>query len=324
MVTDAQGTIRYISPSVERVLGYRSEEMVGTSSAEYVHPDDLERALEELAEATSKPGVHPVAVETRVRHNDGSWRHLEGIANNLLDDPAVGGMVFNHRDVTDRKRVGEEVRHLNETLERRVAERTAALAERESQLEVLVGKLMMAQEEERRRVAREVHDGLIQTAIAAHMRLQAFFEDHPPGSTVGEGELDLLLELVRRTVEEARRVIEGLRPAALDDYGLAAALRLLVEELRAGGWRVDYQENLGTERLPEEVETALYRVAQEALTNARKHANTTRARVSLGLQEEKIRLEIRDFGRGFERRRSGREGRRGRHARADHAPERRL
>src|SRR5215203_1966410 len=77
MVTDAQGTIRYVSPSVERVLGYRSEEMVGTGTAEYVHPQDLERALWELAEAASKPGVHPVAVETRVRHKDGSWRHLE-------------------------------------------------------------------------------------------------------------------------------------------------------------------------------------------------------------------------------------------------------
>jgi C4-dicarboxylate-specific signal transduction histidine kinase len=79
--------------------------------------------------------VHPIAVETRVRHKDGSWRHLEGIANNLLEDPAVGGMVFNHRDVTDRKRAEQEVRRLNETLERRVAERTAALAERESQHE---------------------------------------------------------------------------------------------------------------------------------------------------------------------------------------------
>jgi len=127
MVTDAHGTIRYVSPSVERVLGYRPEEMLGTSTAEYVHPDDVQGALAEVAEAASKPGVHPVAVETRVRHQDGSWRHLEGIASNLLDDPVVAGMVFNHRDVTERKRGEEEIRRLNEELENRVKERTARL-----------------------------------------------------------------------------------------------------------------------------------------------------------------------------------------------------
>jgi PAS domain S-box-containing protein len=127
MVTDVEGTIRYVSPSVERVLGYRPEEQIGTSTAEYVHPDDLKKGLEALSEAVSKPGVHPVAVETWVRHKDGSWRCLEGMANNLLGDPAVKGVVFNHRDVTDRKAAEAEVRRLNENLENLVAERTAQL-----------------------------------------------------------------------------------------------------------------------------------------------------------------------------------------------------
>lgn len=135
MVTDADGAIRYISPSVERVLGYPPDEIVGTNTAEYVHPDDLEKGFDALAEALSRPGVYPVAVETHVRRKDGSWRHLEGIANNLLEDPAVRGVVFNHRDVTDRKRAEQEIKRLNEDLENRVAERTAqleaALAERE-------------------------------------------------------------------------------------------------------------------------------------------------------------------------------------------------
>lgn len=135
MVTDAEGTILSMSPSAERVLGYRPEEMVGTNSAEYVHPDDMQRASEELATLLSKPGVHPVAVETRVRHKDGSWRYLEGIASNLLDDPAVEGLVFNHRDMTDRVRVEEEVRRLNRELEERVAERTIRLETMVAELE---------------------------------------------------------------------------------------------------------------------------------------------------------------------------------------------
>jgi PAS domain S-box-containing protein len=127
MVTGPDGTIRYLSPSVERVLGYTPGEIVGTNSAEYVHPDDLEMAFGKLQALLSKPGVYPEAVETRVRHKDGSWRHLEGMATNLLDDPAVEGLVFNQRDVTDRVRAEEEIKRLNRELEGRVAERTARL-----------------------------------------------------------------------------------------------------------------------------------------------------------------------------------------------------
>ncbi len=109
MVTEADGTIRYISPSAKRVLGYLPEEVVGTNTADYVHPDDVEKAFGEFAEALAKPGVYSVAVETRVRHKDGSWRCLEGIANNMLNDPITRGVVFNHRDVTDRKQTERDL-----------------------------------------------------------------------------------------------------------------------------------------------------------------------------------------------------------------------
>jgi signal transduction histidine kinase len=204
------------------------------------------------------------------------------------------------RDITERKRAEDEIRQLNETLEERVAERTAQLIERERQLKELVGKLVTAQEEERRQVAYEVHDGLTQVAVATHQHLQAFADDHPAGSKVEPGELDRVLELAQRTVKEARHVIEGLRPTALDDFGLATALRQQVEELKAEGWEIDYEQALGDKRLPAEVETALYRVAQEALTNMQKHARTNQARITLARQGRKVHLEVRDEGRGFD------------------------
>ncbi len=175
------------------------------------------------------------------------------------------------------------------------------LAERERDLEDLVGKMLLAQEEERRRVAYEVHDGLTQVMVAVHQRLQLFAEDHPPASAEGREELEELTGLVRRAVGEARRVIANLRPTTLDDLGLATAVRLQIDELRAEGYEADYEETLGEERLPTNMETALFRIAQEALTNARKHARTDRMRVTLGRDAEgKIRLEVRDWGRGFE------------------------
>jgi PAS domain S-box-containing protein len=204
------------------------------------------------------------------------------------------------REVTERKKAEQKVRRLNETLEELVAERTARLVESERRLKDLVGKLVVAQEEERRRVAYEVHDGPTQVAIAAHQHLQAFADDHPPGSTVKPGELDRALELAQRAVTEARHIIENLRPTALDDFGLAVAVRMRVEELEKEGWEIGLEDALGEERLPDEIETVLYRIAQEALTNVRKHARTTRARTRLVRRGSKVRLEVRDEGRGFD------------------------
>jgi PAS domain S-box-containing protein len=123
---DADGTVRYISPAVERVTGYKPEDQEGTDAFSSVHPDDTGRALRIFAEALKRPGLHP-PMEFRVPHKDGTWRYLEHIVNNLLDDPAVRGVVVNSRDVTERKRAEELVRRVNDGLEQRVAERTEQL-----------------------------------------------------------------------------------------------------------------------------------------------------------------------------------------------------
>lgn len=174
------------------------------------------------------------------------------------------------------------------------------LGHRERELQGLVKKLLGAQEEERRRVAYEVHDGLAQVAVAAHQNLQAFARRHAPESEKGRKELDRVLSQVRATVSDARRVIANLRPTALDDLGLAAAISLEVERLNEEGYNVSYEEHLGNERLPAEMEITLFRVAQEALTNIRKHAETLRVSIKLRRRDGEVCLAVRDFGRGFD------------------------
>jgi PAS domain S-box-containing protein len=105
----ADTTIRYISPSVEAVVGYTPEELVGTNTFDYIHPDDIERLKVVLAEALSSPGPSPSA-EYRHRRKDGSWLWIEATGNNLLGDPMVGGILFVARDITGRKRLEEELR----------------------------------------------------------------------------------------------------------------------------------------------------------------------------------------------------------------------
>ena len=109
-IVDADGAIRYASPSVSKVLGFRPEEMVGTGISIYVHPDDSERVRGAFADRLDKPGVgRPIGM--RLWHKNGSWRHLEAVANNQLDVPGVNGIVVNAWDVTGQRELEERLAH---------------------------------------------------------------------------------------------------------------------------------------------------------------------------------------------------------------------
>ena len=103
-ILEPNGIIRYESPSIERVLGYRPEELIGCNAFEFIHPDDVGLIQEIFTEELSQDG-RTTSSEFRFRHKDGSWRVFEGIGKNLLDDPAVRGVIVNSRDITERKRM---------------------------------------------------------------------------------------------------------------------------------------------------------------------------------------------------------------------------
>lgn len=131
-VLNAEGIITYKGPSVRRVLGYRAEELLGKPLQEVVHPDDRGIAMNSFLECVmSSSECYPI--EYRMLHKDGSWRVMEARGTNNLDDPAVGGVVLNSRDITERKQAEEAVARANAELEQRIRERTseleAALAE---------------------------------------------------------------------------------------------------------------------------------------------------------------------------------------------------
>ncbi|HJQ28097.1 MAG TPA: PAS domain S-box protein [Rubrobacter sp.] len=108
-VLEVDGTIRYESPAIEEVLGYRPDELVGQNAFSYVHPEDLEEVIDAFVEGIMDTGSTR-RVEFRFRHSDGSWRHLEGVGVNLLDEPRIKGIVVTSRDVSERKMAEEELR----------------------------------------------------------------------------------------------------------------------------------------------------------------------------------------------------------------------
>ena len=115
MLLDAQGHVTYLTPSTVRHLGWQPEQTIGRSICDFVHPDDREHAGGRLAEAVANPGT-AVTEEARLRHADGSWRVMEGVAVNRLADPAVAGVVVNARDITERRTLEEQLR-LSQKLE---------------------------------------------------------------------------------------------------------------------------------------------------------------------------------------------------------------
>jgi signal transduction histidine kinase len=160
-------------------------------------------------------------------------------------------------------------------------------------------RVVEAQELERRRLARELHDETGQALTSILLGLKALEERMAdPASRAAAEELR---ELVVSTLQDVRRLAVELRPSALDDFGLVAALeRLTASFTEQTGISVDFQTALADERLPEEVETALYRIVQESLTNVVKHARARRVSILLARKGGTVKAVVEDDGRGFE------------------------
>ncbi len=233
--------------AAESTYGRRADEVLGQPDALVFRTDfvGVERAeaIKRLVETGRFQG------ELTHRRDDGKRIHIESRAAALYDSEGKRlGYVSVNRDVTERRYAEETIR-------------------------ALLNDVLTAQEAERRRIARELHDETAQTLTSLLVGLKSVEESQDLGQAVGAA--STLRTLVSAALEGVQRMARGLRPSVLDDLGLEDALeRLGLEVSRAHGFVVDvHSTGPRLPRLPEPVETALYRMAQEALTNASKHAS---------------------------------------------------
>jgi signal transduction histidine kinase len=176
------------------------------------------------------------------------------------------------------------------------------LQEREERLKALIGKMAHIQDEERHLIGLDLHDGLTQIVISANMHLNALEAAVAKQlERQAAQELEMSRLLVKQAIEEARRVIAELRPTVIEDFGLEEGLqRYVVDFCEIEHWRCEVATQIGGLKLPSAVETAIFRIAQEALTNIRKHAQTEKVRAELFVEDESLLLRVQDWGQGFD------------------------
>jgi two-component system sensor histidine kinase UhpB len=184
-----------------------------------------------------------------------------------------------------------EVQHLQKEL----TEMARKVQTAQEGLHDYIGAITSAQEDERLRLARELHDETIQSVIALKQRVQ--LAEKLVKDQNGKQSLRELENLAEQTVENLRRIIRALRPIYLEDLGLVTALEMLARETKA--LPVDFHRTGHEQRLERNMELALYRIAQEALNNVVRHAKANRAAVNINFSEREIKLEISDDGVGF-------------------------
>lgn len=273
-VHDLEGNYVVANRASEKVTGYSMAELMTLNVKVFLSEDGLGHAREVKARLVSgEPLEQPY--ELRIVRRDGTEAMLKVTTSVVAEDGKAVGFHNIARDVTEEIRLKENLR-------------------------LYLSQVTKAQEEERKRIARELHDDTIQALVVLSRQLE-------DAASVGKGmpeEKRVLLENLRQQttgiMDGVRRLTQDLRPSTLDRLGLLAGLEWLANDVsRYSGIDVKVKVGGASRRLSQDVELTLFRIAQEALRNVWRHSQATEAEVSVDFQESKVVMIIKDNGKGF-------------------------
>jgi PAS domain S-box-containing protein len=267
IIFDKDRKIRFQSVSGINLAGYGNEEIIGLDRSDILHPDDRE-AFNRTVQAL-RPDESTL-LHYRIVTKKGEVVWLKGRVTNLLDNPVISGYVVNFHNISNLKRT-------------------------EQALHELTQRLVTAQEDERRTIARNLHDDIGQLLTAAKVSMQmAQRLGQPAAFTHALASIDSVLNHVRE-------LSLSLHPRILEDLGLAAALRwYVIQQTRHSPITVNLKVHLSDISLPPALEINIYRVVQEGLTNILRHSQAQQAEISLAAENGMLMLTISDDGVGFD------------------------
>jgi two-component system sensor histidine kinase UhpB len=271
-VAQADGRLDFFNRRCYEYTGLEYRDLAGWSWQAVIHPEDWERCLATWTHALQS-GEH-YEVQYRLRRADGAFLWHHGAALPVRD--ASGQVARWFGTCTD---IEDQVRDVRRLMDRLVA----------------------AQESERRRLAEDLHDLIGQNLTALGIDLTSLKQRlATAGDGASGGRIDAMRALVQSTIDAIRGVMTDLRPPELEEFGLAPALRWYAAEFtERTGLKASVSWPEGERRLGRDIELTLFRIAQEALTNAAKHSGGTSVQVSVSELEGRIRLSVEDDGGGF-------------------------
>jgi len=275
--------IIFVNRQFVKMFGYSKDELLGTNIQDLIHAEDRGGSWS-ICGMTPPDETAEGGYEIRGIKKNGDIIYLLG-RNTVVDFKERQAILGNVADITKRKE----------------AERIHRKSEEE--LRNLSAQLLSAEERERKRIARDIHDSIGQALSAIKFSVESSIlsmADHSFSSA--ESVLEKIVPLTQQSIDEVRRIIMDLRPSMLDDLGLVATLSWFCREFEAIYTNISVERKIEVEEkeIPFTLKTVIYRIVQEALNNAAKHSSTDKILLSLASGEENLELVIEDQGVGFD------------------------
>jgi PAS domain S-box-containing protein len=282
LAIDTGGSIVIANRKVGEMFGYAVDELIGQQH-EILLPEkfrERHRTLRANFNADPRPRAMGIGLDLVGLRKNGTEFPIEVSLSSVATKQGLLAVSF-VSDVTDRKKAETD------------------LKESEQRLRALAGSLLTAQEDERRNLARELHDDVTQQLAFLSIELGRLAGELPPESQAHQRALSLQAQTTRAS-SEVRRLSHGLHPSVITDFGLGIALEEFCEEFQAAhGVNVEFEGLIEDSSLNDTAATSLYRIAQESLRNAHIHGRAKNIRVTLSIEDEVLQLQVLDDGLGF-------------------------
>ncbi len=292
-IVDAEGRVKVVNREWKRVVGWGTECSL-RQMLDHMYPDPQDRQRVQAYIAQGHPGWRDYPAVMK----DGRVRLLSWANIKLSSGDRIGIA----QDVTELRRVEQELRQAKAELEERVELRTEELTRKNLELRRknrFMERTLAVQEQDRTLVAYEIHDTFLQDVIGALMFVETMYENNGGAENERNIPLAQAQRLLRECINKARRMISGLRPPIIDEQGVQAGVEYLVNEFNGRGMELRLSTRLTSDRYAKPLETTIFRIVQEALSNIERHSGSKRGDVSLVERNHTIRIEVRDFGVGF-------------------------